>query len=196
MIVPVDRAEARAMVDLWHRHHDPHVAEKLALGWMLPSGELVACVVAGRPIAGPLDQRTTWEVTRLCVGPDAPRFAASRLLGAIARAAESCGVTRLVSYTRFDERGTCYRAAGWHPTAVVRGRPHNTGNRAVRWLPGLYEPSTEIVDRVRWERGPAAAPAVDLQNVRAVGSAEQGARATNPAGSDVGVPRAGRGSDA
>lgn len=82
MIVPIDREEARRFVALYHSHHDPHVAEKLALGWMV-DGELVACVVAGRPIAGPLDQRTTWEVTRLCVGPRAPRFAASRLLGAI-----------------------------------------------------------------------------------------------------------------
>lgn len=163
MIVPVDRAEARAMVAAWHSHHAPHVSEKLALGWMMPTGALVACVVAGRPIAGPLDQRTTWEVTRLCVGPDAPRFAASRLLGAIARAAEACGVARLVSYTRVDERGTCYRAAGWHPAAVVRGRPHDTGNRSLRWLPGLYEPSTEIVDRIRWERGRDAAPAIEVR---------------------------------
>jgi hypothetical protein len=26
-------------------------------------------------------------------------------------------------------------------------------------LPGLYEPSTEVVDRVRWERGPEAGDA-------------------------------------
>lgn len=25
------------------------------------------------------------------------------------------------------------------------------GNKADRWLPGLYVPTTEIVDRVRWE---------------------------------------------
>jgi len=160
MIVPITRDEARAMVDLWHSHHDPHVGEKLALGWMDERGKLVACVVAGRPVAGPLDQRTTWEVTRLCVGPEAPRYAASRLLGAIGRAAEACGVRRLVSYTRVDEAGTCYLAAGCHPAARVKGREHTTGNRAQRWLPGLYEPSTEVVDRVRWERGPDAAPPI------------------------------------
>lgn len=132
MIVPIDREEARRFVALYHSHHDPHVAEKLALGWMV-DGELVACVVAGRPIAGPLDQRTTWEVTRLCVGPRAPRFAASRLLGAISRAAEACGVTRLVSYTRIDERGTCYRAAGcirppaFKGDATTRGIAHSDG---------------------------------------------------------------------
>lgn len=118
----------------------------------------------GRPSARLLNDGATWEVTRLCVGPDAPRFAASRLLGAASRAAEACGITRLISYTRLDERGTCYRAAGWHPTAVVKGEPWTHGAKAVRWLPGLYEPSTEIVDRVRWERGPAAAPAIRLES--------------------------------
>ena len=69
------------------------------------------------------------------------------------------GARRCVSYTRADERGTCYRAAGWVATALVDGREHTTGNRALRWLPGLYAPSTEIVDRVRWEIGPDAASA-------------------------------------
>lgn len=162
MIVPITRAEAQKMVDEWHSHHDPHQGEKLALGWMDESGRLVACVVAGRPVAGPLDIRTTWEVIRLCVGPHAPRYAASRLLGALGRAAEACGVRRLVSYTRIDETGTCYLASGWHPTARVKGREHTTGNRAQRWLPGLYEPSTEIIDRVRWERGYDAMPRIEL----------------------------------
>ena len=161
MIRPITRKDARALVAKWHSHHTAHVGETLSLGWH-DGGSWLACVVMGRPSSRLLDNGHTWEVTRLCVGPDAPRFAASRLLGAASRAAEACGVTRLVSYTRRDERGTCYLAAGWHPTAIVRGRPHDTGNRALRWLPGLYEPSTEIVDRVRWERGKNAAPAIDL----------------------------------
>jgi len=61
------------------------------------------------------------------------------------------GVRRMVSYTRADEHGTCYRAAGWKPVATVDGRGWTTGNKAARWLPGLYEPTTEIVDRMRWE---------------------------------------------
>jgi hypothetical protein len=69
---------------------------------------------------------------------------------------DASGILLGVSYTRVDEKGTCYLASGWRPVAIVRGRPHDTGNRALRWLPGLNEPSTEIVDRVRWERGPLA----------------------------------------
>lgn len=67
------------------------------------------------------------------------------------------GVRRLVSYTRTDEAGTCYRAAGWVPVALVKGRLDDGGNRALRWLPGLRAPSTETIDRVRWEIGPDAA---------------------------------------
>ncbi len=69
---------------------------------------------------------------------------------------DAAGITLQVSYTRVDERGTCYRAANWTPTTYVRADSHTHGNRSLRWLPGLYEPSTEKVDRVRWERGPRA----------------------------------------
>lgn len=51
---------------------------------------------------------------------------------------------------------TGIRAAGWRPVARVDGRAHDTGNRRGRWLPGIVEPTTEIVDRVRWEYGPDA----------------------------------------
>jgi len=166
MIVPITLEEAQRLVSLYHSHHKAPRRVKLAIGWEEAS-ELVACVVFEAPKAEALArERTTWEVSRLCIGPKAPRYCASRLLGAASRAAEACGVERLVSYTRQDEAGTCYRAAGWHPAALVRGREHTSGNRALRWLPGLYEPTTEIVDRVRWERGPRAAPAIAWPEAR------------------------------
>lgn len=89
------------------------------------------------------------------------RQARARGIQARARAAWRCaeaqGVHRLISYTRVDEPGTCYRAAGWVAVALVDGREWDTGNKADRWLPGLYQPTTETVDRVRWEIGPSAA---------------------------------------
>ena len=156
-IMPIDRAPARAFVAAHHSHHMAHVGEKFTLGGFL-GHKLVAVSVLARPVAPELQDGETWEVTRLCCGPHAPRYAASRLLGASTRTAVSAGITLLVSYTRVDEPGTCYRAANWRPVAYVNGRPHDTGNRAARWLPGLYEPSTEIVDRIRWEYGPRARP--------------------------------------
>lgn len=148
----VYRAPARAFVAQHHSHHDAHVGEVYALGGFV-GAVMVAVVIASRPVAAALDDGTVWEITRLCVGPDAPHFTASRLLGRMGRIASLSGVERLISYTRVDEPGTCYIAAGWVPVAYTNGKPHTTGNRAQRWLPEVYKPSTEVVDRVRWERG-------------------------------------------
>ena len=109
-IRPVTRALARAFVAAHHSHHRAHVGEVFTLGAFVDA----ACVgvsVMGRPVAVRLDDGETWEVTRLCTGPGAPAFTASRLLGASSRVALAAGVTLLTSYTRVDERGTCYRAA-------------------------------------------------------------------------------------
>lgn len=149
---PRTRADARRMVAAWHSHHKAHLGETLSLGWW-DGAQWTACAVAGRPTAPSLCDGETWEVTRCCIGPNAPSYASSRLLGAVGRSAEASGITRLVSYTRADERGTSYLASGWTPVAMVVADTHDHGNRKTRWLPGLYLPSTEIVDRVRWERG-------------------------------------------
>lgn len=111
------------MTKAWHSHHKPAHAAVCALKWV-DGDTSTACVVASAPTAPALQDGNTWEISRLCVGPDAARFARS------------------------------YLAAGWVPVAMVDGREHTTGNRAQRTLPGLYEPSTQTIDRVRWERGP------------------------------------------
>lgn len=155
-IHPVTRKVQRSAIARWHSHHRRSTpGERLALGASVGE-ELVAVVVLGTP-AWALDDGACWEVVRLACGPDAPKYTASRLLGAAGRVMDAAGVTLQVSYTRVDERGSCYLAANWIPVEVVRGREHATGNRTARWLPGLYDPGTEIVDRVRWERGPRAA---------------------------------------
>ena len=155
-VLPCSRAEAQRFVREHHSHHEAHLGELFAQR-LVSNGSTVAVVVVGRPVAPELDRHGAWEVTRLAVGPVAPHCAASMLLGAAWKVARVYGCRRLVSYTRSDEAGTCYRAAGWVAVATVKGRPHTTGNRSQRHLPGLYEPSTEIVDRVRWEIGPDAA---------------------------------------
>lgn len=156
LLRPCSRRDARDAVAKWHSHHDPHVGELFAIRALDASGATVAVCVVGRPVSPELDKSGAWEVTRLAVGPDAEHCAASKLLGCVWRIAKAYEVRRMVSYTRVDEEGTCYRAAGWVPVAFVKGRPHTTGNRSLRYLPGFYQPSTEIVDRVRWEIGPDA----------------------------------------
>jgi hypothetical protein len=164
----VSRKVHREATRLWHSHHDPIQGERFALGAFVDGVEFVAAVVMGSP-PPPFEDGETWEVTRLVCGPAAPKYTASRLLGAAGRVMDAAGVTLQLSYTRIDEPGTCYKAAGWIPVAYGIGRTHTTGNRALRWLPGMYEPSTEIVDRIRWERGdrsPTKTPDVEWNGTR------------------------------
>jgi hypothetical protein len=153
----VNRDVARAFVRDFHSHHAPHVSEKLAIALRSDAGEPLAVCVMGRPVACALDDGETWEVSRLCVGPEAPRFAASRLLGRATRAMDAIGITLATSYIRVDERGSCYLAAGWVPAGITRARDWSEngkgGGHATPHLPGFYEPSTERTDRVRFEWG-------------------------------------------
>lgn len=153
-VVPLTQDAAAAFVRRHHRHHKPDVGDYFRVGLLL-GGELVAVAVVGRPKAAAFG-RLVFEVTRLASAAPVQVNACSRLYSACARAAFAMGYRRGVTYTRADEPGTSLRAAGWWPTARVPGREWTTGNKALRWLPGLYEPSTEIVDRVRWECGPDA----------------------------------------
>lgn len=151
---PTSLAEANAVVARWHSHHRPVRGHKFSLVAEVQEHAeaptlLVGVAIIGRPVAQALDNGRTYEVTRLCT--NGHPNAASRLLGAAWRAAKAMGVLRMVSYTRSDEDGTSYKAAGWRRVAEVEGRPWCTGNKADRWLPGLYVPTTEVVDRVRWE---------------------------------------------
>lgn len=145
---PFSLSAANLVVARWHSHHKPVRGHKFSLGAEV-DGEMVGVVIVGRPVAQALDDGLTYEVTRLCT--NGHRNAASCLLGAAWRASKAMGVRRMVSYTRADEDGTSYKAAGWRRVAEVEGRGWVTGNKADRWLPGLYEPTTEVVDRVRWE---------------------------------------------
>jgi len=162
VLYPLTKKQTDKMITDWHSHHKPVQGYKFAIGARLATGERdeVGCVIIGRPSAQALDNGLCWEITRLCCrGGD--KNVASMLLGAAWNASWPQGIRHMVSYTRKDEDGTCYRASGWSPQAEVTGRPWTGGNKATRWLPGFYEPSSEIVDRVRWEKRPT-------EDVRAV----------------------------
>jgi hypothetical protein len=156
---PIGLKEANAAVARWHKHHGPVVQHRWSIGAFV-DGNLCGVGIVERPKACGLATDHTIEVTRLAI--DGTPHAASRILGHIRRDALSCGFRRLVSYTRIDEAGTCYRASGWWPTAIVKGREWAGVNKPNRWLPGVYVASSEIIDRVRWECGPDAAPELEL----------------------------------
>lgn len=150
VLQPLTRDGANELVTRWHSHHKPVRSHRFAIGALLDE-QPVGAVIVGNPRAAALQNGAiiTFEVLRLVT--DRTPHAASRLLGACWRSAAAMGVQRLVSYSRVDEPGTCYRAAGWRPVARVDAEDWNHGNKADRWLPGLYEPTTEQIDRIRWE---------------------------------------------
>lgn len=149
IVRPLTRDAANTLVSLWHSHHKPVRSHRFAIGATVRD-ELVGAVIVGNPIAAALARDPcVGEVLRLVT--NGHPHAASRLLGAARRAAQAMGYTRLISYTRADERGTCYRAAGWKPLAKVDPERWDHGNKADRWLPGMYTPTTEVIARVRWE---------------------------------------------
>jgi hypothetical protein len=168
---PISRDEANRYVAEYHSHHKPVVSDKFRISAVLfnePDMPRVGVVIAGRPSARLLDDGRTLEVTRLCCrGKD--KNVASRLLAASTTAADAMGYIRVVSYIRKDESGICYEAAGWVAVAEVKGQPWTHGGKSTRWLPGFYEPSTEIVDRVRWEWRPPQAIRAVCKCVAAMG---------------------------
>lgn len=151
----IPRDKAQAAVSAWHSHHRRHHGDILCIGAFL-AGELVAVEVCGRPTAPKSDDGVTWEITRQAIGPNAPPHTSSRLHGCAVRVARELGVTLVISFTRIDERGSSMLASNFRPVAVGRGRGDWESGKKQRSLPGLYEPTTEQIDRVRWEWGPRA----------------------------------------
>ncbi|MDA2807191.1 XF1762 family protein [Nocardiopsis suaedae] len=139
-LVPVPLAEAKAFVEVWHRHLGPPRGHKFSLGLRHADGVLVAVAIVGRPVARGLDDGRTLEVTRLA--SDGTPNACSRLLAASWRAAKALGYRRMVTYTRADEPGTSLRAAGWRRAAELPPR----GDWHPPRQPGRLGPA-----RVRWE---------------------------------------------
>lgn len=159
---PITRDLANDCVRRWHRHHKPVRQRVLSVGAFI-EGEIVGAAIVEPAKAEALSKNGVFEVTRLaCRGGGATLNGhvdgvASKLLGAAWGAMRAMGCRRMCSYTRLDESGVCYRAAGWVAVAFSKGEAWDHGNKADRWLPGLYSPTTEVVDRVRWEIGPDAA---------------------------------------
>lgn len=111
-LLPLDLDEANALVELWHRHHDPVVGHKFSLGaWSEEKMAFVGCAIVGRPISRLLDNGMVLEVIR--VSTDGTRNACSFLYGATRRAVFALGYKKLITYILPEEGGASLRAAGW-----------------------------------------------------------------------------------
>jgi hypothetical protein len=142
-IVPVSLSAANQFVREHHRHHGPVVGHKFSVGAFDGHG-LVGVAIVGRPVARHMDDDETLEITRLCT--DGTRNAASKMLGAVTRAAMAMGYTRVITYTLKSESGTSLRASGYRVVAEVRGREWSCPSR-----PRRAGPEAQATDKLRWE---------------------------------------------
>ena len=101
-LVPLRQKEAKAFVNSHHRHHKAPVGDIYRIG-LESDGELIGCIMIGRPVARCLDDGYTVEVNRCCV-LDGYRNACSMLYGAAARVAKSLGYTKILTYTLAFDR--------------------------------------------------------------------------------------------
>ena len=110
-IVPIKQKDALEFVRLHHRHLKPPVGTIFQIG-LEKDDILIGVILCGRPVARHLDNGFNIEVNRSCV-IDNQKNAASKLLGAAARAARELGYDFILTYTMAFESGASLRAVGW-----------------------------------------------------------------------------------
>lgn len=140
--VPLHLRDANAFVAKHHRHNNPTVGSKFAVG-AAEDGKLVGVAIAGRPVARRLDDGKTLEVLRVCT--DGTPNANSFLYGRVKRIARLMGYERVITYTLEEESGASLRAVG----ARVVG-----STRAQEWsVPSRPRKSQEVYGKakVKWE---------------------------------------------
>ncbi len=118
-VVPITFKEACIFVEQHHRHHKPPQGHKFSVA-ASDGDKIVGVVMVGRPVARPLDNGMTLEVTRLCT--DGTKNACSFLYAAAWRAARNLGYKKLVTYILDTETGESLVAAGMKCVGAVKGR--------------------------------------------------------------------------
>lgn len=155
-IVPVELAEANAMVARWHRHHQPAQGHRFSLGLIDGDGRFHGAAIVGRPVARLAgDPRRVLEVVRLVT--DGTPNACSMLYGAAARVGYHMGFERIQTYILEEELGTSLRASGWewetwagggqwrHTDGKPRRTDQPTGLKQ-RWVRHLNRPMPEHIE--------------------------------------------------
>jgi hypothetical protein len=141
---PITLATANDFVSRHHRHNGCVVGHRFSVG-LEHDGALIGVVIIGRPIARRLDDGLTAEVTRLCVMPDSPKGACSKLYAAAQKAWFAMGGKRIVTYTLKTESGASLRGAGWEQTAETGGAGWSQPSRPRR------NKAISMQVKLRWE---------------------------------------------
>lgn len=144
---PIKRDEAFAFIREHHRHHNVPVGDLWRHAVTDDEGVVVGVAVVGRPVARPLDDGLTCEVTRLAT--DTHPNACSKLYAASRRTAIEKGYRRGLTYILASEDGASLRAAGWQWLWKVKGRSWNTPSR-----PRTDKHPTEDKDAYGWGAWP------------------------------------------
>ena len=116
-ICPTSLRQANAVVYCWHTHNRPVTGWKFGASVWDDLTMIGVCIV-GRPVSRVLDDGESLEITRLAMMHNAPKNAASMLIGSCTKAAKSMGIKKVYSYTLSDELGACYSACGFYPEHV------------------------------------------------------------------------------
>lgn len=148
-MVPISLREANDFVEQFHRHSKRTQRDggRFAIGAAV-DGELVGVAIVGRPLARSMQDGSTAEVTRLCVGPNAPRNACSFLYGRCWRIWQQMGGRRMITYTLQRESGASLRAVGWKVVGEPKARGADAWqgpNRHREWQPVFGQA------KFRWE---------------------------------------------
>ena len=148
-IVPVEFADAKGFVQMWHRHLEPPIGHKFSIGVADDRDVLRGVAIIGRPSAMRFQDGLTLEVTRTAT--DGTQNANSMLYGSAWRAAKAQGYRRLITYNhtrivgpvcagpcnhgscsaiRAGESGASLKAAGW--VVVAHRKPRRGWNSPSR----------------------------------------------------------------
>lgn len=155
---PIRLREAQEYCFKHHRHNDPPHAWLFGVAAYDGDDRMVGVGVAGRPVAGALDDGLTFEVVRTCT--DGTRNANSLLYGALWRAARALGYLKGVTYIQGRETGASLKASGWRKVAELPARGDwaecSVKHRDLRDPPqaSLFEEPKKYtggVPRERWE---------------------------------------------
>lgn len=143
---PITLSEANEFVENFHRHNQPTVGGRFAIG-LEESGELVGVAIVGRPIARQIEHHYTAEVLRTCTNMKAGKGAVSKLYAACWKAWRAMGGTRLITYTLKSESGASLRGAGWKLLGEVKPLTESNGwlSRDREWQPVMGQ------QKLRWE---------------------------------------------
>lgn len=146
--MPTTITEAKRFAAEHHRHNKRKPAgARFAVG-VGYGQQLVGVALAGNPVARPLRDGFTIEVTRNCVLGNAPKNAASFLYGCCCRAWRALGGRKVITYTKQSECGASLRAAGFKIEATLKAR------RADGWANREGRVAQDIVaePKYRWAR--------------------------------------------